>query len=157
MHYLLLVGGSVFLLAGSLSVTERASACSCHEPGTARERLERVDAVFLGTAIRAWRLPDSLARDSAPAWLGSSVPAHTQVRLAVDTTWKGADTPEVVVYTYPYSESCGVEFVVGHRYLVFAQRAEHNTLVTSYCFGTTLDWKATTDIRDLGTGRVPST
>ena len=162
MQILAMVALGVLGVAEPPSPTAAACACSgCGRPGDARWGLEHSAAVFTGTVMVTRLIPERYfgvegpgGRRSAPRLL--DLLSSAEVRLAVDSVWKGIDSAEAVVYTVPDADGCGVEFVVGHRYLVFARRNERGELVTWLCDGTREAYlkQAVEDRRVLGTGRA---
>lgn len=118
-------------------------ACTCRRPGPPQEALTNATAVFSGrvTAIRA------------PADRGG--PDPVEVTFAVTQGWKGADQPTVVVDTPGSSASCGVDFVEGEAYLVYASASE-GRLQTNLCNRTTQLAMAGEDLAVLGAGSAPS-
>jgi hypothetical protein len=77
-----------------------------------------------------------------------------QVTFAVAQSWKGGDRSTIVVNTPASSASCGVEFVQGQEYLVYALENE-GTLQTNLCSRTAQLGAAGEDLAVLGAGSAP--
>ena len=120
-----------------------AFACSCIAPGPPAEALAQATAVFAG----------EVSAVAAPASAGTAAPVR--VTFNVTQSWKGAPQPTIVVGTPDSSASCGVEFVKGERYLVYATESE-GQLQTNLCSRTALLSAAAEDLAALGAGQAPS-
>jgi carboxypeptidase family protein len=71
------------------------------------------------------------------------------VTLDVRQSWKGVDTSAIEVVTNPGGGSCGFDFKIGHRYLVFAERRlTDDRLSVSIC-NLTREFDGTGDIADF--------
>jgi len=77
------------------------------------------------------------------------------VTFAVTEGWKGASQPTIVVRTPASSASCGVDFVEGQHYLVYAQENEGQLQVNQCSRTKELD-QASEDLAALGQGTSPS-
>jgi hypothetical protein len=114
-------------------VSSLSQACSCAGFGPAcREMVSPgVAAVFVGTVssiTEARPLPNSDGRDSKSPALGEML----DVSLAVEKSFKGVTSKEVVITTAQGESACGFQFVKGQQYLVYA--TEHQgKLYTSIC------------------------
>jgi hypothetical protein len=114
----------------ALLLTPRAEivrACSCL-PTNKTEQRERSGAVFLGEVLSFRGRGGGCAR--APEVSGRVA------RLRVVRVWKGALRPgaEVAVTTGMNSADCGVEFVTGRSYMVYATTPEgESALATNLC------------------------
>ena len=117
-------------------------ACSCIAPGPPDQALAESAAVFSGQVA-------TLGRDQA-AGAGDTV----QVTFAVARVWKGPEDATITVSTAGSSASCGVEFVEGQEYLVYAQTVE-GRLEASLCSRTNQLARAGEDLAVLGAGRAP--
>jgi hypothetical protein len=95
-------------------------ACSCVvQPPTAQAA--NADVIFTGRVIEA----EDPLRFSGP---------RVQAELLVEVLYKGDVGREVLVETYPGgSASCGLEFVEGKRFTVFAFLNERGRLETNIC------------------------
>ena len=97
-------------------------ACTCFPgpPLTSRAAVAAVAngsaAVFEGTVVRA------VHPGPGP---GAPVP-DLVVTLAVRRQWKGAPAKTITVRTAPATESCGVRFVEGRTYVVFAGTPDYS-------------------------------
>jgi hypothetical protein len=94
-----------------------AHACSCESRGPACQAFWKTAAVFDGTVV-------SIEPARPDDFTGERTIRITEnvVRLAVRQSWKGIDTPAVDVVTNGGGGSCGFDFKLGGRYLVFADR-----------------------------------
>ena len=118
-------------------------ACSCLPPGPPAAALADATAVFAGRVTAV----------AVPADRSGTSPL--QVTFAVSRSWKGADRPTISVTTPSSSASCGVDFVDGQEYLVYA-RASEGVLQTNLCSRTSTLAAAGDDIAALRTGSTPS-
>jgi hypothetical protein len=86
-------------------------------PGPACQAFWQTSAVFDGTVISI----EPVQRDD---FIGGSTVRITEnvVRLDVRQAWKGVDTSTIEVVTNVGGGSCGFDFKLGGRYLVFADR-----------------------------------
>jgi hypothetical protein len=74
----------------------------------------------------------------------------------VKTVWKGPRARRVRVLTGGGDGDCGVHFVAGLDYVVYAYNAERRQLETSTCSRTASSKEAQSDLLVLGTGvRAP--
>jgi len=97
---------ALIVVAGTAS---RACACSCVERDF-YAAFAGSDAVFLGEVIDI----------STP---GTEYPPRVSVTIRVETAWKGTPAPSTTsIVTSASSASCGFQFRVGGRYLVYADR-----------------------------------
>ena len=119
-----------------------AFACSCRPPGPPAETLANATAVFSGRVTAV----------ALPADTGGPLPV--QVTFAVAQTWKGTNRSTIVVNTPASSASCGVDFVQGQEYLVYALENE-GTLQTNLCSRTAPLGSAGEDLAVLGAGGAP--
>jgi hypothetical protein len=78
-------------------------SCSCPIPPETPEALKKADAVFVG------RVETLNETDSAK-----------EAVFTVDKTFKGGDGDSVRVMTEKYGLSCGVDFMPGHSFIVYA-------------------------------------
>lgn len=136
--YLLVVS-----LLSAFALPQTCLACSCARPQrTPAEELARVDAVFRGRVI-------AIATDERSA--------TKRVTFLVDTIWKGPAMHQRVVITTLHSAACGVEFVQGVEYLVYALAhagadSSSSLLGTNFCQRTRPVNIAVQDLRELGLG-----
>jgi hypothetical protein len=111
--------------SGLLVVSARPCwACSCvAQPPKAQA--DNADVIFTGRVIEA----EDPFRFSGP---------RVQAVLAVEVLYKGEAGGEILVETYPGgSASCGLEFVQGKRFTVFAFLNERGRLETNICSAST--------------------
>jgi hypothetical protein len=118
-------------------------ACSCRPPSPPAAALADAAAVFAGRVTAL----------SAPVDSGGADPVR--VTFAVTRSWKGANQSTVVVNTPASSASCGVGFVKGQTYLVYAYSSE-GRLETILCSRTAELATAGADLAVLGPGSVPA-
>jgi len=81
------------------------------------------------------------------------------VLFNVKETWKGINETEVTIATGSNDGGCGIAFVVGEEYLVYARLSEmygDESLTSIICDPTTALGNATEDIAILGQGQVPT-
>ncbi len=120
----LLLGAVTGLLALMVAVPPmRVAACSCATPDPA-EATRRVDAVFVGAVV------DQRGTQSGPL-VSSADPV--QSLFAVEEVRKGPTVSSVVVSTSRDGASCGVEFAVRTRWLVYATLANDGTYTSNLC------------------------
>lgn len=122
-------------------------ACSCAEPGSAQEELERSSAVFSGEVI-------GILDKNKNSYIQSSADPIA-ILFEVEETWKGVTQSQVVVYTERDEASCGYQFEINTKYLVFAYESG-GSFKTSYCSKTTPLTLAIDDMDELGEGEVPT-
>ena len=140
-HAALLLVLILSLLAAWLAWSaDRSHACSCRQPGSPSEELERSAAVFAGRVVS---IDDSLV-------LGSSL-APLIVEFEIETVWKGLLHRRVELKTASDTASCGFSFVEGGEYLVYSRSGRE----TSYCSRTRPLARAGDDLKELGPGKVP--
>jgi hypothetical protein len=121
------------LLASFASLTDqRAMACGCQGPGSPREELKRVDAVFSGEVSNANR---------------------EKIEFKVEKIWKGPRTKRISVKHGNERSDCTYVFVVGKKYLVYAYGKE--IFSTHVCTRTKELDKASYDLNELGEGKEP--
>lgn len=117
---ILLITSLVFLANPAI-----VSACSCMNPGTPTEELQKADAVFSGQVI-------DIQENSYEFYPGVFAGEY-QVKIQVDNYWKNANQSELDVYTNLESTACGYDFELGEKYLVFAYANDEDRLSTSWC------------------------
>lgn len=104
-----------------LTWPRNSQACSCMIPDLERQ-IETSGAIFTGSVSAADRL------NAGPL----SQPDSVRVVFTLDRVYKGDLPGTAVVYTAVNAAACGVNFLVGERYLVFAYERE-GTLRTGLC------------------------
>lgn len=122
-------------------------ACSCDKPGSAQEGLERSAAVFSGEVI-------GILDKNKNGFIQSSADSIA-VLFEVEESWKGVTQSQVLVYTERDEASCGYQFSLNTKYLVYAYELD-GSLKTSYCSKTTPLTLAVDDIDELGEGELPT-
>ena len=138
------VAGGLLLLALLTAVqADCVYACSCLPPGPPDQALGAWAAVFSGKVATIGRGQAAGPSDAV------------QVTFAVARVWKGPEEATIAVHTAGSSASCGVEFVAGQEYLVYAQTVE-GRLEASLCSRTTQLTMAGEDLTVLGAGRAPA-
>ena len=118
------------------------AACSCAEPPPPREALVNAEAVFSGEVTK----------------IKNKGTNSKIVNFTVNETWKGVSETEVLIATGSDSAGCGIEFIVGKEYLVYANASDmygDQSLSSTICDRTTEFEKGTEDITILGQGQVP--
>ena len=110
----------VVAIAAALVVSRApaALACSCATLPTAKH-FKAAEAVFVGTAMAVESSPDRVT-----------------AQFSVNEVYKGTVGARAEVKTATSSDVCGVPFVAGQRYAVFAETAE---LEAGLCGGTSDD------------------
>lgn len=94
---------SAFLLLMCLAAAPAALACSCLEPPPPAEAMALATTVFVGTVVNH-----------------SEKGRQSTYEFAVSETFKGAVQEKMVVRSATDSATCGYNFTVGERYLVYA-------------------------------------
>lgn len=122
-------------------------ACSCVVPGTAKEELKESAAVFSGKVINI------AAENKFMLFQSSADPIA--VTFEVQEWWKGNVQKKVTVYTAKSSASCGFEFALNNKYLVYANEVD-GTFKVSVCSRTALLSTAGDDLAELGKGEKPT-
>ena len=112
-----------------------ANACSCGWIGPPCEAAWNADVIFAG-----------VVRSAEP--MDAHESGQTRVRFDVQRAFVGADARHLEVST-SHGAACGVQFVVGTAYLVYARRSDTGELTASRCSRTRALAKADDDIRFL--------
>jgi Tissue inhibitor of metalloproteinase len=120
------------LLLLSLLAAEPAFACSCIEPPPPQEAAQQAAAVFSGTVVSV-----------------TQVGNQQEVRIRVESVWKGAKCGEITIYTPLDEAACGFNFQTGLNYLVYAER-QQGKLTTNLCTRTKPTALAAEDLAALG-------
>ena len=81
-------------------------ACSCAQPGTPSEEVEKFSAVFAGRAVSIQHSYDPKATSVSPK-------DRTTVGFEVSAVWKGTVHEDMYITTPPTGGSCGFTFVEG--------------------------------------------
>ncbi|WP_404450677.1 hypothetical protein LG329_09935 [Virgibacillus necropolis] len=129
-------------------VPSKSFACSCAEPGTVTEVLNRDGAtVFSGRVVKKV--------DQSKLDMLQSSADPISVLFQVDKTWKGVNQSQVIVKTARSSASCGYEFTLNERYLVYASERD-GELNVNLCSRTQSITDAQADLEVLGMGKDPT-
>ena len=132
----------LFLIGSFPAVT---SACSCAEPPTAAEEMERSDAIFSGKVLE-------IKEKKVNGYMTKSV------LFEVTNTWKGVDESQVIITTGLGGGDCGFRFIEGQEYLVYAKESDMygaKTLTTTMCDRTNRLSALQDDLEVLGAGETP--
>ncbi|UVI27270.1 hypothetical protein [Paenibacillus spongiae] len=122
-------------------------ACSCAQPPSIEDQLNRKTAIFTGKVL-------SLTKPAQREIQSSADPVEAQ--FEVKTVWKGEVGSQTAVYTALSSVSCGYEgFEVNKEYIVYAH-GDPDRLETGLCEGTKTLTSAQDDLEALGTGYEPA-
>ena len=127
-----------------------AAACSCVAMPSPAEGFSNAHAVFRGEVTNI--------KDNR-GLLGGYGRTGKTVLFAVKETWKGTNGKEVAITTGGGGGDCGVAFVVGQEYLVYANVSdmyEKQSLSTTICSPTKALGDATEDLAVFGQGQVPT-
>lgn len=119
-----LVPIAALVLAGLVVRAPTAWACSCVADTTPAKQFKAADVVFVGT-VSTVSIPDST--------MGS-----VRARMTVTDVYKGSVPADTGVETSADVAGCGVAFVPGSRYAVFATQSA-GVLRVNLCDGTTSD------------------
>ena len=122
------------------------AACSCAMMPSPEEGFSNAQAVFSGEVI------DIKENSGLLGGYGKTV------LFAVKETWKGTNDAEVAITTGDGGGDCGVAFVVGQKYLVYANLSDmykEQSLSTTICSPTKELGAAIEDLAVFGQGQVP--
>ena len=112
-----IVLGLALCLLAQLAGAPSADACTCISSGPACQAFWTTDVVFDGTVLKI----DPISRDETFSDRTFQVTEFV-VTLQVRQSWKGIEGETVQVTTSGSGASCGFDFKMGSRYLVFASR-----------------------------------
>ena len=118
-------------------------ACSCAEQLSPSEALVNAEAVYRGEVTK----------------IKNNGKGGKTVFFNVNETWKGVNETEVTIATGLDSSGCGIDFVVGKEYLVYANFSDmfgDQSLSSSLCDRTAEFDSGAEDIAVLGQGEVPT-
>ncbi len=121
-----------------LCLAEPAKGCSCAQVMSPAAGMRSATAVFAGWVARFTTDPIS-GRRRAIFW--------------VTRSWKGDVSHVIAVETDRSQASCGYDFRVGRKYVVYARGI--GALMTNICTRTCTIETAGADLAYLGTGTVP--
>jgi hypothetical protein len=143
---MLMTSRLLLVTAFMLLAPQIASACGCMPSmlETERQRILRErkssQAIFSGKVL-------SIEISRGVYWA---------VKFKVERAWKYVDSQDVVIFTMsPDGASCGVDFILGENYLVYAGIAFENELWTNHCTRTQKLRYAHRDLLILGAGKRP--
>lgn len=124
---LLILMITVTMLGAGLTIAAKpAIACSCAMSDTA-DSIAYADRVFTGTVVDR--------RETPPRLDGSRSSADPVYYVfEVDQAWKGEVYETMTLYSAESSASCGMEFMQGEKYLVFARQGD-GMPTTTFCSG----------------------
>jgi hypothetical protein len=123
------------------------AACSCAVMPSPEQGFSDAQAVFSGEVINIKE------NSSLLGGYGKTV------FFDVKETWKGTEGKEVAIMTGSGGGDCGVAFVVGQEYLVYANVSdmyEKQSLSTTICSPTKALGDATEDLAVFGQGQIPT-
>ena len=125
-------------------------ACSCVQPGSPTEELEKFDAVFVGKVFLVQHSYDPEGKTVTPE-------DRSTIGFEVSTVWKGAVHEVTYITTPPTGGSCGFTFVEGEEYIVYASDSYYgdSSYTASICSRTALLGEAQADVDALGEGKAP--
>ena len=118
-----------------------AHGCSCVLL-TPAQAFDRADSVFVGEAAEM---------KAHSGLFGKSSIDPTTVVFTVNEVWKGPRQESITIKTMRSEVSCGFEFAIGLRYLVYARDGQ-----TGLCDRTALAIQSEEDLAVLGEGWKPS-
>ena len=129
---------------------EQVYACSCAQPGTPSEELEKYSAVFAGRVV-------SIRHSFDPDAASVSPEDRTTVGFEVSAVWKGTVYEDMYITTPPTGGSCGLTFVEGEEYIVYAHDSAYgdDSYTGGICSRTALLGQAQDDVDALGEGQDP--
>jgi Tissue inhibitor of metalloproteinase len=150
MHRPLRLVFGFFLLAALVGVLNLPVwACSCKE-STVDEQLGRSDVVFVGKVVGA-KTQESVVDEA-----GNSVTYDVdEIYLEVEEAFRGAKIGERITI-HSYIRACGVWFLRGKRYLVYATEDSSGSFWTSICHRTSMFYQSENPNR-LGTAETDLT
>ena len=134
--------GAIIVVVALQASAGRTYACSCVPPRPPLEALARADSVFSGEVVSM----------KEPRGLMVSSTDPITVEFRVNAVWKGEMHETMFIETAWSSASCGFEFALNERYIVYAREGR-----TSLCSRTKNIANASEDLMSLGEGAVPTT
>ena len=125
-------------------------ACSCVQPGSPSEELEKFSAVFAGRVI-------SIEHSYDPNGRTVTRDDRSTIGFEVSAVWKGTVHEDMYITTPPTGGTCGFTFDVGEEYIVYAYDSpyEDGGYSTGICSRTALLGGAQQDLDELGPGEAP--
>jgi hypothetical protein len=137
---------------------QQALACDCPYLPAPRAALADSNAVFIGTVTMVQQPGPELRLQRSFPFIIYDTPSYAGVtiRLSISEIWRGPDYRTVTLTTgQPYS-GCGVGFVEGETYLVYAYINGVGNLMTHRCSRTATVLRAEEDLALFGAGRRPT-
>lgn len=128
---------------------KEAHACSCVMPGTVLEELEKSGVVFDG-------IVDSIELPKTDIFGGSSSADEAKYTFSVNGSWKGEVESSTTVFSAQSSISCGYEFEVGKRYVVFGMK-NGDKITVSHCSATNKINDSSPELKKLGSYEIEYT
>lgn len=141
----------LFLLTSTsiLTLKPRATfACSCVKEQTVQVEFSQSKAVFSGKVIEIKTTK-------------FSNPNYKKVLFEVSKTWKGISGSQVIIKTGLGDGDCGINFIKGQNYLVYARASKmygenSQSLTATICSSTKEFSLAQKDLTILGKGKKPT-
>ena len=135
------IAGSLVYVTGSLLLFHPAAhACQCTAP---QADLLGSDAVFVGT-LEETVIENPVATDETDDRLVAT--------LYVQRIWKGVTlSPQIVATSV---QDCGIPFIAGQAYLIFARQDATGRLLTGRCDGTQLVQDSSVELEKLGAAKT---
>ncbi|MGG0174700.1 hypothetical protein [Gottfriedia acidiceleris] len=138
----LLTSTSTFMLKPRVTF-----ACSCVKEQTVQKEFSQSKAVFSGEVIDIKTTK-------------FSNPNYKKVLFEVSKTWKGISSSQVIIKTGQGHGDCGIDFIKGQNYLVYARASKmygenSQSLTTTICDSTKEFSLAQKDLTILGEGKKP--
>ena len=127
-------------------------ACSCVQPGSPSEELEKFSAVFAGRVVSVQHSYDPEGGIITPD-------DHFTIGFKVSAVWKGSVHEDMYITTPLTDGACGFTFDVGEEYIVYAYDSSYDDggYTTGICSRTGLLGNAEEDLDELGPGDAPLT
>lgn len=123
-------------------------ACSCAQPLTVEEELDRSEAVFTGRVLEVKEIKNLNGYMTKSAL------------FEVSEIWKGGAESQIIVHTGGGGGDCGYHFEEGKEYLVYANLSnmygDKEQLVSIMCDRTNKLAQAQDDLAILGEGKLPT-
>ena len=127
-------------------------ACSCVQPGSPSEELEKFSAVFAGRVVSV-----DHSYDTRPGSVVRESDDRSTIGFEVSAVWKGTVHEDMYITTPPSDGACGFTFDVGEEYIVYAYDSNYDDggYSTGICSRTALLGDAKEDLDELGAGDPP--
>ena len=147
---LALLAGVLWLLGNNPA---QVHACSCVEPGTPSEELEKFSAVFAGRVVSVQHSFDPDTRSVV-----REAEDRTTVGFEVSAVWKGTVHEDMYISTPPTGGSCGFTFIEGEEYIVYGYDSSYDDggYTVGICSRTALLHLAQADLDAFGEGQCSS-